>query len=358
MRRRALFDLYAFLDRRFRPEADPNYDRLVVASDSSEEPVHRWFRMKEAFSPHLFLRLLKELRLEDRPDLRLLDPFSGSGTTLTSAMTWAGDEDRSVQGLAFEVNSFLHLLSSAKVDALMQSDAERLETSRKVEVYAVQCLDFSGQADNVPELAAFNDRRYFKSSYLRQLLMLRASLDQVPEGLLKNLLSVALAAAIEPSSNLRRDGRALRYVPNRVPVDPRVAFARKCKQIASDLRMLNTRGSVVVLRQDGRVMEAAASERFDLAIFSPPYPNNIDYTEVYKLESWLLQLTLDQSEFQSQREATMRSHPSISWLRRQTTDAQVNDIGEILEPILKHCLRIDTSMVVARCSRAISRIPR
>jgi DNA modification methylase len=30
------------------------------------------------------------------------------------------------------------------------------------------------------------------------------------------------------------------------------------------------------------------SADFDLILTSPPYPNNIDYSEVYKLELWLL----------------------------------------------------------------------
>jgi hypothetical protein len=51
----------------------------------------------------------------------------------------------------------------------------------------------------------------------------------------------------------------------------------------------------------------------DLAVFSPPYPNNIDYTEVYKLENWLLGLIDNQDDFRLSRRQTMRSHPSVTW---------------------------------------------
>jgi len=46
-------------------------------------------------------------------------------------------------------------------------------------------------------------------------------------------------------------------------------------------------------------------------LFSPPYPNNIDYTEVYKLENCLLGFISSASEFREQRLRTVRSHPSV-----------------------------------------------
>jgi hypothetical protein len=50
---------------------------------------------------------------------------------------------------------------------------------------------------------------------------------------------------------------------------------------------------------------------FDLFLFSPPYPNNIDYTEVYKLENWFLDFIGSNAEFTNQRLRTVYSHPSI-----------------------------------------------
>src|SRR5262249_45744406 len=57
-----------------------------------------------------------------------------------------------------------------------------------------------------------------------------------------------------------------------------------------------------------------------LAVYSPPYLNCIDYTEVYKLESWLLGLIRDQREFRQTRLGTLRSHPSIDFPPRGFVD--------------------------------------
>lgn len=50
---------------------------------------------------------------------------------------------------------------------------------------------------------------------------------------------------------------------------------------------------------------------FTLICYSPPYLNNIDYTEVYKLELWLRGDVTSQDEFRALRLSTFRSHPSI-----------------------------------------------
>jgi hypothetical protein len=64
---------------------------------------------------------------------------------------------------------------------------------------------------------------------------------------------------------------------------------------------------------DGRTFDEIMddAQEFDLIIFSPPYPNNIDYTEVYKLENWLLGYITDESAFFDQRMRTVYSHPSL-----------------------------------------------
>ena len=48
----------------------------------------------------------------------------------------------------------------------------------------------------------------------------------------------------------------------------------------------------------------------DLILTSPPYPNNIDYSEVYKLELWLLGFITDSQSFLNLRKSTFRSHPT------------------------------------------------
>ena len=73
-----------------------------------------------------------------------------------------------------------------------------------------------------------------------------------------------------------------------------------------------------VILGDGRDPRSAGipEESIDLLITSPPYPNNIDYSEVYKLELWLLGFVENAEDFLRLRHSTLRSHPTYE--RKQT----------------------------------------
>jgi DNA modification methylase len=64
--------------------------------------------------------------------------------------------------------------------------------------------------------------------------------------------------------------------------------------------------------RSGRNPIAAGVERdsVDVVATSPPYPNNIDYSEVYKLETWLLGFIQSGASFLNLRKGSLRSHPS------------------------------------------------
>ena len=65
-----------------------------------------------------------------------------------------------------------------------------------------------------------------------------------------------------------------------------------------------------LLRRDAR--EAVAeSARCDFALFSPPYPNSFDYTDIYNVELWMLGYLKTRADNLGLREATLRSHVQI-----------------------------------------------
>lgn len=51
----------------------------------------------------------------------------------------------------------------------------------------------------------------------------------------------------------------------------------------------------------------------DLAIFSPPYPNSFDYTDVYNLELWMLGYFRTGIDNRNHRARTLRSHVQTKW---------------------------------------------
>lgn len=306
-------ELYQELETRFPPTQGADYERLVVAHGNASEPVHRWFRMKEAYSPYLLARVLKDLEIADDAPLSILDPFAGSGTTATSALLLERTEPPRAVGI--EVNPFLALLARVKSQCLSLSSAEREHLADEVRVGAGAVLaPRRGRPTSAPKLAAFRREEYFPAESLTALLKMRTNLHEIAPGLARDLLAVLLAATVEPSSRLRKDGRALRFEAAKVVEEPRAGFLTRVEAACSDLCNVKSSGTAAVIHGSALLPEpwdAIENDAWDLCLFSPPYPNNIDYTEVYKLEAWFLELIDSAVGFRAQRRATMRSHPSI-----------------------------------------------
>ena len=62
---------------------------------------------------------------------------------------------------------------------------------------------------------------------------------------------------------------------------------------------------------DTRKRMADLDGPFDLILFSPPYPNSFDYTDIYNLELWVLGYLASAEDNLTLRRATLRSHVQI-----------------------------------------------
>jgi hypothetical protein len=131
-----------------------------------------------------------------------------------------------------------------------------------------------------------------------------------------DFVKLGIAANIEGLSRVRRDGRALRIIPKPIRrIEP--ALRRSWAAMAHDVMALRQsqqekRSECTVFLGDGRNPAASGivDGSVDLVLTSPPYPNNIDYSEVYKLELWLLGFVASGTDFLALRRSTFRSHPT------------------------------------------------
>ena len=314
-----------------------DYARLVVPAGNADEPFHRWFHVKEAFSSKLLGRIVKDDGLNDRIELRLFDPFAGGGTTLLSGLLGSPGWSGSVRALGVERNPFLQFVASTKIAAAC-ADGERVAADLRSAVKVV--LASAGGLDEpvVPDQATLRNPLHYPPEALGSLLRLRVAAEQLDDGLTKDLLLLCVATSLEPCGYLRRDGRALRYDPARRPLAPHEAFGQRVDEVLADLiGNPGSHGAATVVLGDARDLHGSdASFGFDLALFSPPYPNNIDYTEVYKTEAWLMGLYADQAAFRAQRHGTLRSHPSVLFRDEYSYRARQDsrELDALVEPLL------------------------
>ncbi len=274
------------------------------------EPIHRWYKFKESFSHALVPFLLRHYAT---PSSRLafLDPFCGVGTSLLAVDAAAPDLHlRNVRLSGVEVNPYIHFVANTK----LTWDEYDPGFMMRAAAVATNGVPVRRRRPSRPNLSTLQNPRFISPDNLDELLLLQEKVRTIsrnrPE---RRPLLLGLAAGAERVLNLRKDGRALRYLPRDTNPSVGEAVFERWHQIAEDLQLglQRSHNSCRILRGDGRRPDHLfARQRFNIIAFSPPYLNNIDYTEVYKVELWLLGFLTSRQAMTTLRQRTFRSHPS------------------------------------------------
>ncbi len=275
---------------------------------STSIPFQRWFKFKEAFAPQLVLDLLRQYK--DEGVRRCLDPFGGCGTTgLTCQFV-------GIHPVLIEVNPFIADLAEAKlsrydVDALSRDflgvrstvkDGLKVDLSLLAEGPATLCEPGDGK------------RWVFPLGVMKRLLQYRAAIEQVSDPTNQRLLRVLLGSIVVGVSNVVVNGKGRKYRGSWVEQqstagDVDGAFRQAFLNAVVDIERYGRRGrnSFELLR--GTCLDRVDDvEPCDLSIFSPPYPNSFDYTDIYNLELWVLGYLRTKADNKQLRQATLRSH--------------------------------------------------
>jgi hypothetical protein len=277
---------------------------------AAEMPFQGWRRFKEAFAPELVRRAVEETGHVEH----LVDPFGGSGTAALAAQFLG------VQPSTIEVNPFLADLIEAKIG--------RYDLKAVVRAYAevVARVQDGPEANPTEMLAAvpatfiepgIKGRFLFPREIAVRICTYRKAIEAVDDEASRRLFKVLLAAASVPASHalVSRKGRRYRRRWREAVADAGVVdrlFEQGLLSALFDLRRFEARRcrDYRILRGDARMLTAQLGET-DLAVFSPPYPNSFDYTDVYNIELWMLGYLTSATCNRSLREATLRSHVQI-----------------------------------------------
>jgi len=326
---------YADLQSQFVIEEGPSELARAVTFDSNQSaPVHRWFAFKEAFGADLLDFLsIDESRMRAR-DSAFMDPFCGCGTSILS-----GDLQQGwvCHRIGVETNPFIAFVANTKVN-WRQFDPVRVE--RYARNILASPLRKDMPEDEWPNLSTFRDPEMFDKERVSALVdaVFRSRTLPTPYA---DLFLLGIASAVERLSLYRKTGRALRKLRGSKSLQARLRikteaellrvwllFAFDIKQVAQFRKHESTHSTII--QGDGRSLDdprirTIGPSSVSLMVYSPPYLNQIDYTEVYKVESWLLGFTDSTDTMRNQRLATVRSHSSIKFPESRpelTTDAE------------------------------------
>ena len=285
-------------------------------------PFQTWRPFKEAFAPELVERAISD---SVGPVRHLADPFGGSGTTALAAQFLG------VKPTIIEVNPFLADLIEAKICPL-DFDLAADAFGQVIECVARGCEPKQPVFVGAP--ATFIEpgragRYIFSRDVARRLLTYRSAIELVRDEACQRLFRVVLGSTAIPVSNVVVSGKGRRYRQRwrerqRTPQVVDELFRDGVLRALHDLRRFAARRCLDyrLLHGDSRRL-AEEIESHDLAVFSPPYPNSFDYTDVYNVELWAMGYLRSAEANRELRHATLRSH--VQLLRNFEGDAVCSD---------------------------------
>ncbi len=301
--------LYKHLEQDLNISHAPHFKDLVCPKNWKEHAFDRWFKLKEGYSSFMIQQLLDEFGATPRE--WVLDPFNGSGSTIVGAMK-AG-----INGAGFEVNPFLATLAKTKVKRW--NDITQLERA----VSSVLANVKAGHPVEIEPPALTITSKLFREQ-LDDVLRVKQEILNIDDPDVRNFLLVGFGCILERASYARKDGNGLKWPASKhpLPLLPTLEgqYRLMLEDIESSQGMSHGNQHHVVFNGDSRSFDIRGTaqhppelvsdmlENTRYSIFSPPYANCFDYTEVYKIELWMLDFIKDYADLKVLRENSLSSH--------------------------------------------------
>jgi DNA modification methylase len=309
-------------------QLEPSNDTipLVTGQNNVNLPIHRWYNLKESFAADLPIWLCHWMKdhYQHTPGI-ILDPFLGSATTGISL----AQLNMSVTGV--EYNPFIYFAAATKA-AITQACSIEIQEA----IHRIKNINHSFASISVPSLSTLHNPKYSDERDIKVLLAMHNLINQLDISLASRaMLHIGIAATVDSIFHLRKDGRALRYALKTSNRSVHDSLTSHWQIILHDIEQYHSqnshhpaqqplfnayKGSAINLQIlhtfEGKVL-SLANNSFDTIIYSPPYLNNFDYSEIYKIELWLLKFIESYDEWKTLRLGTLRSHHSIAFPETQ-----------------------------------------
>lgn len=311
-------------------------DCIPNFSDNMVLPRHRWYEFKEGYGASLVERAILETKQATKKSrLLVLDPFSGSGTTPLTALQNGCDS------IASEVNPFMGFVSKTKCAKKNCSiDDLKHELNR---VMSHKGILQESPLQDISSFAPGNNKEkwLFNIEVLQSFEALKKIIEQTNNS---DLFMLALMSAVMQCCNAYKDGKCLRYKKNWKTLnygadDLRHAFKENFSYIINDIENapLLSGDRTFYLGDSRQTLSQVDKETTDLVVFSPPYLNSFDYSDIYRPELFLGEFVNNNDELRAIRKKTLRSHVQYKWeTQEKSTSIWAQSISEKIESRKDH----------------------
>jgi len=246
----------------------PEFKDLVTFIPNKKEPIHNWYYFKEGFSKQLVDILIDKYQLNENS--KVLDPFSGVGTTLLSC------KQKGIKSIGYEVSPFFVFVSRVKTrDYDLEKLKETITEAMKWKFERPMHLPKEKHITKVFSRYTLEDTIFYKNKIL-----------EVQDDYSRDFLLLALIDSAIKASWTMKDGAVVK-IDKRGKPPLKKYFKYKIKKMFKDLKNTNLKNAETRVEiSDARKLDLE-NESIDAIITSPPYLNKIEYTKIYNIETSL-----------------------------------------------------------------------
>ncbi|MCW8896839.1 MAG: site-specific DNA-methyltransferase, partial [Flavobacteriales bacterium] len=290
---------------------------LVTFLPNKSEPIHRWYSFVEGYSSKLVEQIIDEQI--NLPNV-CLDMFGGVGTTALAC------QSRNIECISIETSPFFYEVAKTKLEAesFSYEEIEYLISTIKGSLLLKKGLVQHPKLDSKTFFESKDKAKWVfhrtASNGIFDIIEVIDSLCINGSMKYKGLLRISLASILQEISNVFKNGKCLSYKKNWrekkytrkqvhdlfinhltdiVLPDLKKSHLKKC---------INTEN---IILGDSRKAISEINKKIDLVITSPPYLNSRDYTDVYRLELWMLGYINTFNKERKQRSQSLVSHVQI-----------------------------------------------
>jgi hypothetical protein len=223
--------------------------------------------------------MLKEM--DAKPGEKVLDPFAGASTTLIEA------RNAGLAAYGYEINPFLHFVGRTSLNWEI-APSDLLQTLEKLNAsfHDLESRYGANQTIDLPfePPAIYNVHRWWRDDVLVRLILLREAIQLCCKSVyVADFFRLCLAGVLVPDlTNVTLGRLQLHFIDrNDDEINVWTTFAKHAEAMIEDMRELqllrSTPGSVLLNGDSVSFEPKLPTDRVDIVITSPPYPNRYSY---------------------------------------------------------------------------------